>query len=211
MNGMSSRLIAFILMGSLMLTLGVSAQGPTGKIATVDLDKLFNDYYKTPIASTKLKEAADSYTKEQGEMLANYKKQIDELNKLREDQDKPEYTAAVREQKRKAVAEKLTETQKLQRDIEDYRAVHRRILEEQTQRMRQTILKEINDVIDKEARTAGYQLVFDKSGSTLNGVPTIVFAQDSMDITDEIAKILNKNQPKTTGVRNPIEKKEETK
>jgi outer membrane protein len=211
MNGMSSRLIACILMGSLMLTLGASAQGPTGKIATVDLDKLFNDYYKTPIASVKLKETADSYTKEQGEMLASYKKQIDELNKLREDQDKPEYTAAVREQKRKAVAEQLTETQKLQRDIEDYRTTHRRILEEQTQRMRQTILKEINDVIDKESRAAGYQLVFDKSGSTLNGVPTIVFAQDSLDITDEIAKILNKNQSKTTGARNPAEKKEETK
>ena len=190
---------------------GLFAQAPSGRIVTVDLNRLFNDYYRTPVASQKLKDTAEQYNKEHEEMLAQYRALVDELNKLREDQDKPEYTAAVREQKRKAVAEKLTETQKLQRDIEDYRAVHRRILEEQTQRMRQTILKEINDVIDKESRAAGYQLVFDKSGSTLNGVPTIVFAQDSMDITDEIAKILNKNQPKTTGVRNPIEKKEETK
>jgi outer membrane protein len=140
-------------------------------------------------------------------MLANYKKQIDELNKLRDEQDKPEYTTEVREQKRKAVADKLAETQKAQRDIDDYRASHRKILEEQTQRMRQTILKEINDIITKEARDAGYQLVLDKSGNTLNGVPPIVFSQDSLDITDDITKILNKNQPKTAEPPKPAEKK----
>jgi len=31
-------------------------------------------------------------------MVDNYKKEIEELNKLREDQDKPEYTAEVRDQ-----------------------------------------------------------------------------------------------------------------
>jgi outer membrane protein len=196
---------------TLGLALAASAQAPAGRIVTVDLNRVFADYYKTPIASTKLKETADSFNKEHEEMLANYKKQIDELNKLREEQDKPEYTPEVREQKRKAVADKLADTQKAQRDIDDYRASHRKILEEQTQRMRQTILKEINDVITKEARDAGYQLVLDKSGNTLNGVPTIVFSQDSLDITDDITKILNKNQPKTAETPKPAEKKDDKK
>ena len=192
---------------TLGLAVAASAQAPTGRIVTVDLNKVFTEYYKTPIASAKLKETADSFNKEHEEMLANYKKQIDELNKLRDEQDKPEYTPEVREQKRKAVADKLADTQKAQRDIDDYRASHRKILEEQTQRMRQTILKEINDVISKEARDAGYQLVLDKSGNTLNGVPPIVFSQDSLEITDDIIKIMNKNQPKTTEAPKPAEKK----
>jgi len=194
-----------------VMTLGLaftaSAQAPAGRIVTVDLNKIFNDYYKTPIASAKLKETADSFNKELDDTLANYKKGIDELNKLREDQDKPEYTAEVREQKRKAVADKLAETQKMQRDIDDYRTTHRKILDEQVQRMRQTILKEINDVITKEARDAGYQLVLDKSGNTLNGTPSIIFSQDSLEITDDITKILNKNQPKATDTPKPTEKK----
>jgi Skp family chaperone for outer membrane proteins len=77
--------------------------------------------------------------------------------------------------------------------------------------MRQTILKEIEDVIDKEARDAGYQLVLDKSGTTMNGVPSVVFSQDSLEITDDIVKILNKNQPKTTETPKPTDKKDETK
>ena len=198
--------IAIVLAATLGLALAASAQVPTGRIVIVDLNKVFTDYYKTPIASGKLKETADSFNKEHEEMLANYKKQIDELNKLRDEQDKPEYTPEVREQKRKAVADKLADTQKIQRDIDDFRASHRKILEEQTQRMRQTILKEINDVVTKEARDAGYQLVLDRSGNTLNGVPTIVFSQDSLDITDDITKILNKNQPKAAETPKPAEK-----
>lgn len=198
-----------------MMTLGLalpaSAQTPSGRIVTVDLNKIFNDYYKTPIASAKLKETADSFNKELDDTLTNYKKGIDELNKLREDQDKPEYTAEVREQKRKAVADKLAETQKMQRDIDDYRTTHRKILDEQVQRMRQTILKEINDIISKEARDAGYLLVLDKSGNTLNGTPSVVYSQDSLEITDDIIKILNKNQPKTTETPKPAEKKDEKK
>ena len=208
---MKNTIATFITVAALGLAVTASAQVPAGRIVTIDLNKVFNDYYKTPIASAKLKETADSFNKEHDEMMANYKKEIDDLNKLRDDQDKPEYTAEVREQKRKAVQDKLTETQKMQRDIDEYRASHRKILEEQTQRMRQTILKEIQDVIDKESRDAGYLLVVDKSGNTLNGTPAIVFSQDSLEITDDIVKILNKNQPKGTEAPKPAENKGSTK
>jgi len=176
------------------------AQVPSGRIVTVDLNRVFNEYYKTPIATAKLKDTVDSYNKEQDEMIDQYKKQIEDLNKLRDDADKPEYTEEVKKQKEKAVQEKLGETQKTQRDIEEYKRSHQQILDQQTQRMRQTILSEIKDVIEKEARDANYTMVMDKSGNTLNGTPGIVFSQDSMDITDDIIKILNKNAPKSSDV-----------
>ena len=68
-------------------------------------------------------------------------------------------------------------------------------------RMRQSILKEINDVIAKEAKDAGYTLVLDKSGNTDKGVPTIIFSQESLDITEEIIKVLNKNAPKAEAAK----------
>ena len=208
---MKNTIAAFITIAALGLALTASAQTPAGRIVTIDFNKVFNDYNKTPMASAKLKETADSFNKEHDDMMANYKKEIDELNKLRDDQDKPEYTAEVREQKRKAVADKLTGAQKLQRDIEEYRTSHRKILEEQTQRMRQSILKEVQDVVEKEARDAGYLLVVDKSGNTLNGVPAIVFSQASLEITGDITKILNKNQPAGGAAPTPTDSKGSTK
>jgi hypothetical protein len=35
-------------------------------------------------------------------------------------------------------------------------------------------------------------LVFDKSGLSLNGVPTLIFARDNMDFTNDLIVTLNK-------------------
>ena len=100
-----------------------------------------------------------------------------------------------REQKRKAVNEKLAELNELQREAREYQQTHQRILQEQMLRMRQNILKEITDVVTREAKDAGYMLVLDSSGNTLNGLPGVVFAQDTLDITERISKILNRDAP----------------
>ncbi len=210
---MNRHILTAIVAAGLALGTNARAQTQGGRIVTVDLNKIFNEYYKTPTASGKLKETAEGFNKEHEEMVADYKKAVEDLNKLRDEQDKPEYTAEVREQKKKAVQEKLAETSKKQRDIEEYRRSHQKILEDQTTRMRQNILKEINDVVQKESRDAGYLLVLDKSGNTLNGVPPIVYSQEQLDITDDIVKILNKNRPKDAEAPKPAatEKKDEKK
>lgn len=208
---MKRHIVAIVAASGLALGTIAQAQTQAGHIVVIDLNRVFNEYYKTPIASGKLKETAESFNKEHEEMVSDYKKQVEELNKLRDDQDKPEYTEEVKAQKRKAVQEKLAETQKKQRDIEEYRRSHQKILEDQTQRMRQNILKEVNEVVQKEARDAGYLLVFDKSGNTLNGVPPIIFAQDQLEITDDIVKILNKNKPKDADAPKPAADKKDDK
>ena len=188
------RAFTFLALGFCVTSLTLSAQAQVGgRIVTVDMQKIFDAYHKTPVARGKLEETRDQFTKELQAKQEELKAQVDELNKLREEQDRPEYTAEVREQKRKALNDKLAEMQKFQRDVEEYRRSHQKILEEQSLRMRQGILKEITDVVQQEAKDAGYQLVLDKSGNTLNGMPALVFAQDSIDITADIIKILNKN------------------
>jgi outer membrane protein len=207
---MKTTLIALIAAVALIAGTHANAQSSSSRIVCVDLDRIFNEYYKTPLATAKLKETAEGYTKELEDMLAKFRKETEALNKLREEQDKTEYTTEVREQKKKAVQDKLTEVSKLQRDIEDYKRSHQQELERQTQRMRQGIIKEITDVVSKEARDAGYLYVLDKSGRTLNGVPAVVYAQDSHDITEDILKVLNKNAPKLAEPA-PAKKTEEKK
>lgn len=189
-----TRLTVAVTAALLGWTMAASAQ-TVSRIVTVDMQKIFDAYYKTPTARGKLEETRDKFTDELKVKQEQLKKSVDELNQLREDQDRPEYTAEVKEQKRKALNDKLAEIQRLQRDFNDFRGQHQKILEDQSTRMRQSILREITDVIVTEAKGAGYTLVLDKSGNTLNGIPTVLFAQDATDITDDIIKILNKNAP----------------
>lgn len=182
-------------------------QGSSGRIAIVDFSKIFNEYHKTKAATDKLKETFESYQKELEGMRADYSKITEELAKLREDAERPDYSAEVKEQKRKALQEKLVETQKRDKAIADFGRTHQQLHEEQRQRMRTAILQEIKDVIAKESRSLNFLIVFDKSGITGNGVSSIMFHQESLDITEDILRILNRNAPKT-GDKKPETKKE---
>jgi len=183
------------------------AQVTGGRIVTVDLNRIFNEYYKTASSSAKLKEQAESYNKEQDELLAQFRKLSEELGKLQEDVEKPEYTEEVKTQKRKVVKDKLDEIKAKETEIQNYRRSHTDLLQQATQRMRSGIIKEIQEVVAKEARDLGYLYVFDKSGNTLNGVPTVVYSQDALDITEDILKVLNKNAPKTAPAPAKTDKK----
>lgn len=191
----TSRILLFVLV-PLLASAVAHAQVSGGRIVTVDLNRIFNEYYKTKASSEKLKEQADTYNKEQDALMAQFRKLSDELAKLQEDVEKPEYTEEVKAQKRKQVRDKLDEIKAKEAEIQNYRRTHTELLQQATQRMRAGIIKEIQEVIAKEARDLGYLYVFDKSGHTLNGVPAIVYAQDALDITDDILKVLNKTAPK---------------
>ena len=82
-------------------------------------------------------------------------------------------------------------------EVKKYERFHSEELQKQTMRMRQGILKEIQEVISKEARDLGYLYVLDKSGQTANGTPAVIYSQESLDITEDILKVLNRTAPKT--------------
>ena len=208
---MKNIITAAVAVALLALAATTQAQVSGGRIVTVDLNRVFSEYYKTIASTAKLKETAETYNKEQDDMLASFRKLSDDLAKLQEDQEKPEYTDEVRAQKRKLVREKLDEIKVKEQDIQNYRRSHADILQQQQERMRQGIIKEIQEVIAKEARDLGYLYVLDKSGTTFNRVPTIIYSQDSLDITEDIVKVLNKNAPKPAPEAPKTDKKEPAK
>ena len=59
-------------------------------------------------------------------------------------------------------------------------------------RMRDGIVKEISDVVMNKVRADNMDLVFDISGVSLNGVPTVMFARPDLDFTTDVITQLNK-------------------
>jgi hypothetical protein len=43
-----------------------------------------------------------------------------------------------------------------------------------------------------KVKTGNLDLVFDKSGNSLNGVPVLMYSRDSVDFTNDIITVLNK-------------------
>ncbi len=179
-------------------TLGLIAvpDASAQKMGTVDMNKVFNSYYKTKDAEAKINEARASAKTELDQRMESYKKTIDGINKLNEEMQKPELSKEMKEGKAKARDEKIGESKSLEREINEFRGTRERQLQEQAVRMRNGIVEEITKVVQDLVKNRGYEMVFDKSGSSLNGVPFLLHSREDMEFSDSIIEQLNKDKPK---------------
>lgn len=162
------------------------------KIGTIDMNRAFKEYNKTKDAESKINDAKNAAKKEYDDRADAYKKALDEINKLNQQLEAPALSAEAKSQKSKERDEKIASIKNMEREINDFRQTREKQLQEQAVRMRDGIVKEITDVVMTKVKAENMDLVFDKSGVSLNGVPTIMYAKDSFDFTDQVVAQLNK-------------------
>ena len=178
------------LLSALALPGSAFAQGM--KIATVDMNRAFKEYNKTKDAETKINDAKNAAKKEYDDRADSYKKALDEINKLNQQLEAPALSADAKTQKAKERDEKIASIKSMEREINEFRQTREKQLQEQAVRMRDGIVKEITDVVMEKVKSDNMDLVFDKSGLSLNGVPTLIFSRDNMDFTNDLIATLNK-------------------
>ena len=180
-----------ILALGLALPMAAFAQGML-KIGTVDMNRAFKEYNKTKDAEAKINEAKNQAKKEYDERADAYKKALDEINNLNKQLDAPALSADAKTQKAKERDDKIANIKNMEREINEFRQTRERQLQEQALRMREGIVKEISDVVNEKVKATSLDLVFDKSGMSLNGVPLLLFAKDNYDFTNDVVAVLNK-------------------
>lgn len=183
------KFLSLALLASLALPVAAFAQG---KVGTVDMNRAFKEYSKTKDAEAKINEAKNAAKKEYDDRAEEYKKALDEINKLNQQLEAPALSADAKSAKAKERDEKISGIKKMEQEINEFRQTRERQLQEQALRMREGIVKEITDIVMERVKAKSLDLVFDKSGMSLNGVPLLMYAPDSMEFTDEIVAALNK-------------------
>jgi outer membrane protein len=170
----------------------VSAQG---RMATVDLKKLFEGYWKTKQADAALKDRGADLEKEHKAMLADYNKAQDEYKALLAASSDMAISDAERDRKKKDAEEKLRSIKDQQDTIVKFENQARTNIEEQKRRMRDNILGEIRKAIDGKARSGGYSMVIDVAAETPNNTPVVLFNNGDNDITDVVLTQINTSAP----------------
>ena len=187
----------YVILTLLAAVLGsASASAQNIKIGTVDMKKIFESYYKTKEAEAKINEARNNAKKELEDRMDVAKKTLDEVKKLDEEISKPELSKDAKEQKAKSRSEKAAELQNMDREIREFQQSREKQLQEQSVRMRAGIVDDINKVVAERVKAENFDLVVDKSGPSLNGVPIVLFARESFEFTDAVVTALNKNRGK---------------
>src|SRR6266566_8148410 len=174
----------------LALPLAMFAQG-TLKIGTIDMNRAFKEYNKTKDAEAKINDAKNAAKKEYDERADSYKKALDEINNLNKQLDSSALSADAKTKLAKDRDDKIANIKNMEREINEFRQTRERQLQEQALRMREGIVKEISDVVNEKVKANSMDLVFDKSGMSLNGVPILLFAKDNYDFTNDVVAVLN--------------------
>lgn len=193
---------------ALLLALVFSAGAQT-KIVTIDLRKVFDDYYKTKAADANLKDRAGDLDKERKGMVEQYQKATEDYKKSLDDANNQAVSADEREKRKKTAEGKLLEIKELEQNIKTFDSQARSNLEEQQRRMRDKILGEIRMSIDAIAKTRACNLVVDTAAESFNKTPVVLYNTGENDITDAVLSQLNSTAP--PGTLKPAEKKEEKK
>ncbi|MFN2508650.1 MAG: OmpH family outer membrane protein, partial [Chthoniobacterales bacterium] len=147
---------------------------------------------KTKDAEAKINDAKNAAKKEYDERAEAYKKALDEINKLNQQLEAPALSADAKSAKARERDEKITSIKNMEREINEFRQTRDRQLQEQFLRMREGIVKEITEVVMERVKANNLDLVFDKSGMSLNGVPLLMYSRESVEFTNDIVTALNK-------------------
>jgi outer membrane protein len=167
------------------------------KIAVIDMDQIFQSYYKTKIADSTLKQQAEIYKAWVKKLNESLTKLEEEFKVVRDASQNIALSASERETKRFEAQKKYREVREKQVEIEQYTAEKTQQYKQLETQKRDAILEEIAKEVKRRATLEGYVLVIDKSGKTLNGIPSLIYFSPSIDITDPVLTELNRGNPES--------------
>jgi outer membrane protein len=185
------KLLSLALTSMLALPLAAFGQG-TLKVGTINMDRAFKEYSKTKEAEKKVNDAKDAAKKEFDDRTDAYKKSLEEVNNLNKQLESTALSADKKTQLAKDRDDRINNIKNMEREINEFRVTRENQLREQALRMRDGIVKEIMDVVNDKVKTLNMDLVFDKSGMSVNGVPALLYSRDSYDFTNDVVAALNK-------------------
>lgn len=160
-------------------------------IGTVDMNKIFQSYGKTKEAEAKINEARETAKGEFDTRQEALKKLVEEVQKLQQEIQSQAASDSLKAQKTKARDEKVSEVRNQERELQEFRMTREKQLQDQALRMRNSIVEEINEIIQGIIKEKGYALVFDSTGPSVNGVPVVVYADSKFDFSEDVIKALN--------------------
>jgi Skp family chaperone for outer membrane proteins len=183
-----------ILTVSLLAFLSVPALAQT-KIATVDLRKLFDGYWKTKQAQTVLNDRQAQLVKDGRSLSDDLKKGGDEYQKLLDQANDQALSADQRDKNKQAAADKRKQLQEAKTALDQFERQAQVTLQEQQMRMRDNVLSDIKAAVAAQAKVAGYSLVIDAAAETANATTAVIYTSGENDLTDAVLKRLNAGAP----------------
>ncbi len=185
----------------LMTFLSGSALAQT-KVATVDLQKLFDNYWKTRQANAAIHDQLTQQAKDEATWKDDLKKANDKYQQDLALANDPAISADERDRRKQAAAEELKQLQQRQVAIDLSARTAQATIGEKSQHMSDKIRADIQAAVNAKAKAGGYTIVLNTAAEGFNigagriTVPSaVIYSVSEIDLTDAVLKQLNAGAP----------------
>jgi outer membrane protein len=165
------------------------------KIATVDMQALFQEFHETKTTKSKFDEEQLRVMKDRDERIAGLKALEAEIEDLKKQESDPSVADAKKQAIFSSRQVKQQQFDGLRKELEEFIQRKTRALQEQMQLRMTSILEEIRVKVQKHAEGDGYDYVLDKTGTSTSQVPILLYTKDATDITEVLLKTINDGAP----------------
>ncbi len=188
MNPMKIAISAFGLLAAASFS-SLMAQQPV--VLTVDVARAATEYYKVQEFAEEMKTTQEQGREKIGQMNEEGQALMQEYQELVEQAGSDILTTEAREEATEDAKAKAAEIQQKQAEIENFVNNMQRSIEARNRTQMSLYTKDIKDVIDAIAEERGATLVFDLSGASRNGMPTVIYSSSAYEITDQVVERIN--------------------
>lgn len=165
------------------------------RIATVELTKLFDNYWKTKRAKLALADRKADLKKDLDGMQESHKKLVQEFQKLQVEAYDQAVSSEERDKRKKQLEIKAKEVKESEDTVKQFVGRGDAELEQLMRRMMDEVLKEINDVVAAKGKAGGYAYVFDSSADSMSRARVMLYNNGEADITASVLDQLNAAAP----------------
>ena len=183
------------LLTCLFLLGGAGLANAQVKFGTVDMNRVFSEYYKTKDAQAKYAEAEKTANDDLNTRVETLKKSMQEISQMNSDAQKEGLSKEAVEAKKKEIEPKVAAARTLDREIADFRTTKQKALQDQFLRMRKDIVDDIMKTVNDLVKSKTYDIVFDKSGLSAGAVPVVLYSRDDLDFSADVITALNATAP----------------
>lgn len=185
------------MVGAMVLAFLVAAPAvmAQNRTATVNMAKVFDNYWKKDQAQAAFDQRKAEFEKEGKGMMDDYNKTREEYTKLLDSASDQSVTPEAREKRKSAAEDKLRELKTSENTIRTFKSTMDDQLNSQMKRMRDAILQDIRAAVTAKAKASGYAMVIDSSAEGVTGIPVLLYNNGENDMTDSILSQLNAGAP----------------
>ena len=164
------------------------------RIVFIDLERVFNEFYKTQLAKSKMEVQQKDVDVERQLMVDEMTAISEEVDVLKKEARDITLSQEIRDGKRILYEERLLELRDKQKEIEEFTERRKQQAQMQVARMSQTIMDEIRLSVIEYAKQEGLQAVIDNS-TRRAAVGVFIYTHPDVDITESVLALLNSKRP----------------